>query len=97
MKVAAMPHKMKVNTLGGCVLTRKVIPSNTIKELKTMLLNEKTCEDHKYLEVQVLTDNRLLSDDDQTLESLGLLHAESDVMVVYSEKSFVRLGRSLTL
>ena len=54
MKVAAMRHEMKVNTLGGCVLTLEVIPSNTIKELKTMLLNEKTCEDRKYLEVQVL-------------------------------------------
>ena len=33
--------------------------------------------------LQLLADNTLLSDDDQTLESLGL-HGESDVMVVYS-------------
>jgi len=53
-----------------------------------MLLNKKedSNEDRKYLnlEVQLLADNTLLSDD-QTLESLGL-HGESDVMVVYSRR-----------
>ena len=87
-KGTAMPtFTLEVKALGGCVLTLEVIPGNTVKELKTMLLNKKedSNEDRKYLnlEVQLLADNTLLSDDDQTLESLGL-HGESDVMVVYS-------------
>ena len=87
-KGAAMPtFTLEVKALGGCVLTLEVIPANTVKELKTMLLNKKedSNEDRKYLnlEVQLLAANTLLSDDDQTLESLGL-HGESDVMVVYS-------------
>ena len=74
---------LEVKTLGGCVLTLEVIPANA------MLLNKKedSNEDCKYLnlEVQLLAENTLLSDDDQTLESLGL-HGESDVMVVYSRR-----------
>lgn len=85
-----MTHELKVRTLGGCVLTLEVTPTNTVEKLKRMLLDKKICEDsnenYAILGVQVLADNRLLSDDDQTLESLGLLHAEWDVMVVYSRK-----------
>ena len=61
-KGAAMPtFTLEVKALGGCVLTLEVIPGNTVKELKTMLLNKKedSNEDRKYLnlEVQLLADN----------------------------------------
>ncbi len=84
--MAAMPHELKVKTLEGGVITVEVTPRNTIQELKAMLHEKKQCEDpieHKILKVKVLA-NGLLLDDDQTLESAGLLHAESEVTVIYS-------------
>ena len=51
-----------------------------------MLYEKKHCEDpieRKILKVKVLAD-ALLVNDDQTLESVGLLHDESEVTVIYS-------------
>ena len=79
-------REVKVNTLEGGVFTVKVLPTNTIEELKAMLHEKKHCEDpieRQILKVKVLV-NTLLVDDDQTLESAGLLHAESEVTVIYS-------------
>jgi len=84
--MAAMPHKVKVKTLEGGVLTVEVMPTNTMEELKAMLREKKHCEDpieRKILKVEVLADG-VLVDDDQTLESSGLLHEESEVTVIYS-------------
>ena len=81
-----MPREVKVNTLEGGVFTVKVLPANTIEELKAMLREKKHCEDpieRQILKVEVLV-NTLLVDDDQTLESAGLLHAQSEVTVIYS-------------
>ena len=80
-----MPSEVKVKTLEGGDLTVIVAPANTIKELRAILRENKQCEDpieHKILKVQVLADG-LFVDDDQTLESAGLLHAESEVTVIY--------------
>ena len=81
-----MFRELKVKTLEGVDLTVKVRPTNTIKELKAMLQKKKKqFEDpieHKILKVKVLADG-LLVDDDQTLESAGLLHAESEVTIIY--------------
>ena len=72
------------------MLTLEVAPTGTVGKLKSMLLDKKISEDSKefreLLGAQVLVDNKVLSDDDQTLECLGLLDTESDVMVVYSRK-----------
>ena len=83
---AAMASKLKVNTLEGSVVTVQVMPTNTIQELKAMLHEKKHCEDsieHKILRVKLMMDG-LLVDDDQALEAAGLLHAESEVTVIYS-------------
>ena len=82
----AMPCEVKVKTLEGGDLTLEVMPTNTIGELKAMLHEKKQCEDpieRQILKVKVLADG-LLVDDDQTLESAGLLHAECEVTVIYS-------------
>ena len=84
--MAVMPCELKGKTLEGGDLTVKVVPTTTIRELKAMLHEKKHCEDpieRKILKVKVLADG-LLVDDDQTLESAGLLHAESEVTVIYS-------------
>ena len=83
--MAVMPCELKVKTLEGGDLTVKVVPTTTIRELKAMLHEKKHCEDpieSKILKVKVLANGLL--DDDQTLESAGLLHDESDVTVIYS-------------
>ena len=84
--MAAMPHELKVKTLEGGVVTIEVMPTTTIEKLKVMLHEKKHCEDpieHQILKVKVVADG-LLVDDDQTLESAGLLHAQSEVTVIYS-------------
>eukprot|EP00434_Breviolum_minutum_P038443 symbB.v1.2.034100.t1/scaffold4305.1/size41623/3 len=84
--MAAVPRELKVKTLDGGGLTVEVMPANTIEELKATLYEKKHCEDpveRKILKIKVLADG-LLVDDDQTLESAGLLHAESEVTVIYS-------------
>ena len=81
-----MQCEVKVKTLEGGDLTVKVVPTTTIRELKALLHEKKGCEDpieRKILKVKVLA-NALLVDDDQTLEYAGLLHAESEVTVIYS-------------
>ena len=81
-----MPRELKVKTLEGGDLTVQVMPTSTVQELKAMLHEKKHCEDpieHKILKVKVLA-NGLFVDDDQTLEFAGLLHAESEVTVIYS-------------
>ena len=83
--MAAMPREVKVKTLEGGVATVQAIPTSTIKELKAMLLEEKDCEDpieRQILKAKVLA-RGLLVDDDETLESAELLHAESEVTVIY--------------
>ncbi len=84
--MAAMPREVKVKTLEGGDITIEVRPTNTIEDLKEMLREKKHCEDpieHNILKVKVLADG-LLVDDDQTLESAGVLHVESEVTVIYS-------------
>ena len=84
--MAAMPCEVKLKTLEGGVLTVVAMPTNTIQELKAVLYEMKHCEDpieRKILKVKVLADG-LLVDDDQTLESTGLLHEESEATVIYS-------------
>ena len=83
--MAAMPCELTVKTLKGADLSVKVMPTSTIQELKAMLHEKKDCEDpieHKILKVKVLSGGFLV-DDHQTLESAGLLHAESEVTVIY--------------
>ena len=84
--MGAMPREVKVQTLEGGVLTVQVKPASTVKELKSMLHENKHCEDpieRQILQVKVFVDG-LFVDDDQTLESAGLLHDESEVTVIYS-------------
>lgn len=83
---AVQREVLTVLTLEGGVLTIEVMPTNTIVELKAMLREKKHCEDridNKILKVKVLAKG-LLVDDGQTLESAGLLNAESEVTVIYS-------------
>ena len=80
-----MTHELKMRTLEGDLITGEVIPTTTIQELMAMLHERKDCEDpieQEILKVKVLVDGLLL-DDDQTLESAGLMHAESEVTVIY--------------
>ena len=77
---------MKVKTLEGGVVAFEVMQRTTIRELKAMLHEQKHCEDpidRQILKVKVVADG-LLVDDDQTVESAGLLHAKSEVTVIYS-------------
>ena len=79
---------MKVKTLQGEMISVTVVPANTVKELRAMLLEGKECEDpieRALLRVEVLTGGLLL-DDDLTVESAGLLRPESDAMVVYNRR-----------
>eukprot|EP00434_Breviolum_minutum_P022456 symbB.v1.2.019822.t1/scaffold1639.1/size107980/2 len=83
--MAAMLRELKVKTLDGGDLTVEVFPTTTMDELKALLHEKKHCEDpmeHKILKVKVLTDG-LLVDDDQTVESAGLLHDESEVTAIF--------------
>ena len=87
--MAAMLREVKMKTLEGGDLTVEVMPTSTIEELKAMLLamlfRKKHCEDpieRRILKVKVLADG-LLVDDDQTVESAGLLNEESEVTVMY--------------
>ena len=83
---AVMPCEVKVKTLEGGDLTVEVVPKTTMKELKAILHEMKPCEDpieRQILKVKVLTDG-LVVDDDQTMESAGLLRDESEVTVIYS-------------
>ena len=87
-QMATAPQEMKVKTLEGEMLAVEVVPTNTVKELRAMLLESKHCEDpieRQLLRVEVLTAG-LLIDDDQTVESAGLSCAESDVTVVYARR-----------
>ena len=80
--------KNESQTLEGEMLAVEVAPTNTVKELRAMLLESRRCEDsieRQLLRVEVLTAG-LLIDDDQTVESAGLLCAESDVTVVYARR-----------
>ena len=86
MAMATAPQELKVKTLQGEMINVTVAPANTVKELRTMLLESKGCEDpieRQLLKVEVLTCG-LLVDDDQTVESAGLLCPESDVTVIYT-------------
>ena len=87
-KMAMASQEMKVQTLEGEVLAVEVVPTNTVKELRWMLLESKRCEDlieRQLLKVEVLTAGVLLGDD-RTVESAGLLCAESEVTVVYTRR-----------
>ena len=85
--MAAMFRELKVKTLAGVDLTIEVTPTNTVEELKAMLCKKKLCEDpteQEVCQVKVLAVGLSIDDDHQTLESAGLLHAESEVTVIYS-------------
>ena len=87
LAMAAMFRELKVKTLEGVDLTVQVVPTNTIEELKAMLREKKHGQDpieHKILKVKVLAEGLLVDDDHLTLESAGLLHAESELTVIYS-------------
>ena len=74
-----------MKTLEGVDLTVKVRPTDKVEKLKAMLQKKKQCEDpieRKLLKVKVLADGLLVSDH-RTLESAGLLHAESEVTIIY--------------
>ena len=80
-----MPRELRLKTLEGGDHNVEVIPTCTVQELKAMLLEKKDCEDpieRQILKVEVLSGGFSV-DDHQTLESAGLLHAESDVTVIY--------------
>ena len=86
--MATAPQEMKVKTLQGDMIAVEVVPTNTVKELRAMLLESKECEgpiERQLLRVEVLTAG-LLVDDDQTVESAGPLCPESDVTVVYARR-----------
>ena len=92
--MATAPQKMKVKTLEGETLAVEVLPTTTVKELRAMLLESKGYEDPiecGLLRVEVLTAG-LLMDDDQTVESAGLLCAGSDATVVYARREPLRPG-----
>ena len=87
-KMAMASQELKVQTLEGEALAIEVVPTNTVKELRWMLLESKRCEDmieRLLLKAQILTAGVLLGDD-QTVESAGLLRAESEVTVVYTRR-----------
>ena len=78
---------MRVATLQGEQLSFEVLPTNTLKELKVMIVARKHREDlteRKLSRVKVLAGGALLLDDDQTLESAGLMRAGCEVMVIYT-------------
>ena len=86
-----MTHEVKVKTLEGGVVTVEVIPTKTIRELMVMLREKKDCEDpieRQICKLKILVDGSV-PDDDQTLESLGLLNAESEVTVIYYRNEVV--------
>ena len=86
--MATAPQEMKVKTLEVEMLAVEVVPTNTVKKLRAMLLESKRCEDaieRQLLRVEVVTAG-LLIDDDQTVEPAGLLCAESDVTIVYARR-----------
>ena len=86
--MATVPQELKVKTLQGEMINVTVAAANTVKELRTKLLETKGCEDpieRQLLKVEVLTCG-LLVDDNQTVESAGLLCPESDVTVVYTRR-----------
>ena len=85
------PRELQVATLEGERLTFDVFPTDTLKDLKAMLIARKHREDlteRRLCCVQlVLADKILLVDDDHTLESAGLMCAEEDdVMVMYARR-----------
>eukprot|EP00434_Breviolum_minutum_P029467 symbB.v1.2.026056.t2/scaffold2576.1/size75980/1 len=80
----AMPE-LKVNSLQGHVLTLEVAMTESVRQLKAMILEQHPCEDpieRKVLKADILHD-RCLLDDAQTLHEAGL-EAESEVSVIYS-------------
>ncbi len=81
-------NEVEVKTLEGETLTFDVVATNTVEELKAMLLESKHREDwieRRLPRVKVLVDG-VLVDDHQTLESAGLLCAETDAMVIYTRR-----------
>ena len=82
------PREMQVTTLEGEPLTFDVFPTDTLKDFKAMLVARKHHEDlteRNLCCVKVLAGG-LLVDDDQTLESAGLMCAGCDVMVMYTRR-----------
>ena len=86
LAMAEVKHELKVNTLEGGVITVQVTPTNTVQDLKAMLIEQKHEDpiERKLLKVDVLA-NGAIVDSDQTLEAAGLLCAESQVTVLYSK------------
>ena len=59
-KMATAPQEMKVKTLEGETLAVEVVPTNTVKELRAMLLESKGYEDpieRQLLRMEVLTED----------------------------------------
>ena len=86
--LAAMPE-LKVNTLEGRVLTLDVTMTETVKQLKVMLVEELPCEDpidQRIAKLEIFLDSNLL-DDTQTLDAIGL-DGESEIGVVYTRNEF---------
>ena len=77
---------LQVNTLEGNIQTVDATPSSAIRELKHLLVDQRPwedCIDRKIGRAKILTDG-LLADDDQTLGSSGILHADFNATVVFS-------------
>eukprot|EP00434_Breviolum_minutum_P036272 symbB.v1.2.032135.t1/scaffold3816.1/size52752/2 len=83
--MAEVKHDLNLNTLEGGVITVQVTPTNTIQDLKAMLIELKHEDpiERKLLKVDVLAEGALV-DSDETLEAAGLLCAESEVTALYS-------------
>jgi len=84
--MATGPQEMKVKTLQGEMIAVEVAPTNTVKELRAMLLEGEECEDLIERQLLEILAAGLLVDDDQTVLSAGLLCPESDVTVVYARR-----------
>ena len=83
---AAMSCEVQLNTLQGNVITLSVMMTATVQELKAMLLEKHPCQDpieRKVLKVELLRDSSII-DDAETLDTAGLLGAESLVTVTYT-------------
>ena len=73
-KMATAPQEMKVKTLQGDVIAVEVVPTNTVKELRAMLLESKECEcpiERQLLRVEVLTAGLLVDDETRRWSPLG--------------------------
>ena len=87
-----MLRELKVKAVNAGDITVEVAPTTTITELKAMLNEKKHGQDpieRQISTVQLLANDANKSplpvDENHTVESAGLLHAESQVTVIYCQ------------